>query len=93
MGVQRSSDSGMSTGSSETGGREMGSPVETQPRADLLKEGRLIVASAWSSGKSGRGSTFRDLMGAGLGALPKPPNGVATLHLTQCKCFHSCTLS
>lgn len=63
-------------------GRRAEPPVDTHPRADLLKEGRFTGASALSSAKSGRGSTGRLLMGAGLGALPKPPNGVATLEAT-----------
>lgn len=83
FGVQRSSDSGISAGSREAVGRGTGPPADTHPSAALLKEGRFTVVSPWSSGKFGTGSTWRDLMGAGLGALLNPPNGVATLEVTE----------
>lgn len=84
--AQRSSDSGMSAFSTETLGRGTGPPVDTHPRAALLKEGRITGVSPWSSGSSGRISTWRVLTGGGLGALLKPPKGVATLEMTKPRC-------
>lgn len=69
----------MNAGSREIVERGTEVPVDTHPRADLLKVGRFTAVSPLSSGYSGRGSTCRILMGAGLVAVLKPPNGVATL--------------
>lgn len=59
----------------------------TQPRADLLKEGREVIGPATASGGGrlealGRTFTSTDLTVA-LGAFPKPPNGVAILGIRQ----------
>lgn len=55
----------------------------TQPRADLLKEGRETPASGGGRLEAlGRTFTSTDLTVA-LGAFPKPPNGVATLGIRQ----------
>lgn len=56
----------------------------TQPEAVLLKVGRLTTAgaAAMGLGMTWPGSTSRGLTGT-LGALPKPPNGIATLQLEK----------
>lgn len=75
----RSSDSGISKGSSETVGKMRGVPSEIHPWAILLKVGRLAVES-WSSGYRGAfKSTSGSLKVIPRGAFSKPPNGVATL--------------
>lgn len=59
-----------------------GAHVDTQPRAERLKEVWLGVVPPWISGGSGRGSSLSVLTGSGPGALLKPPKGIATLEVT-----------
>lgn len=84
--VQRSSDSGMNVedmdemGSRGMLGKVRGPLSVTHPEAVLLKVGRLTIAgtSAAGRGTTSPGSTSTALTET-LGALPKPPNGIATL--------------
>jgi len=88
--AQRSSDSGINVedmddmGSREMLGSFRGALSPTQPEAVLLKVGRFSPAGALAMGlgMAWPGSTSRGLTGA-LGALPKPPNGIATLQLEE----------
>lgn len=64
-------------------GRTGGTLSVAQPRAVLLKEG-LVGAGSVGTARGGRlgvlGTAFTSSGFTGtLGALPKPPNGVATL--------------
>lgn len=72
-------------GSRWTLGSLNGALSVTQPDAVLLKVGRLITVSATGcTGFEMPRSTSRGLT-ATLGALPNPPNGIATLELDMNK--------
>lgn len=77
--VYRSSDSGISSGSTRIVGKMRGTPSEIQPWAVRLKVGRLAVGSCSSGYLGGFRSISGTLKVIPRGAFSNPPYGVATL--------------